>query len=210
MYDLGPRLVLRGAVAGCITLTISLLMITAGLSAPALPPTAPKPEQTQIHPESEASVIITSQADPVAINPSQECLVSDRFPENILQWCSDITTYATKHGLPPDLIAAVIWQESGGDPVAYSKSGAVGLMQVMPSDGLAAAFNCINGPCFSDRPTSEELKDPEFNISYGTKLLGSLVNRTGSLREGLKSYGPMNMGYYYADKVLGILSQYGN
>jgi soluble lytic murein transglycosylase-like protein len=83
-------------------------------------------------------------------------------------------------------------------------------MQVMPHDGLAASFNCVNGPCFKDRPSTTELKDPEFNVSYGTKMLAGLVNKRGNLREALKSYGPMNVGYYYADKVLGIYQRYGS
>jgi len=138
------------------------------------------------------------------------CAVSALFPQAILRWCDLITHYANKHGLPPDLIAALIWQESGGNPTAYSRSGAVGLMQVMPRDGLAASFMCQNGPCFSTRPTIEELKDPEFNVAYGTKMLAGLVRRSGSLREALRSYGPMNVGYYYSDKVLGIFQRYGD
>ena len=106
-----------------------------------------------------------------------------------------------------DLVAAVILQESGGDPQAYSHSGAVGLMQVMPRDGLATSFMCKNGPCFSDRPTIKELEEPEYNILYGTQLLSKLVQYHGSLREGLKSYGPKDVGYYYADIVLGIYQQ---
>jgi soluble lytic murein transglycosylase-like protein len=148
-----------------------------------------------------------SQASSATTN--DECQVSNFFPENILQWCSLITRYASKHGLPPDLVAAIMWQESGGDPQAYSHSGAVGLMQVMPSDGQSASFMCASGPCFRDRPTISELKDPEFNINYGTKMLADLVRRYGNVRDALKSYGPMDMGYYYADKVLGIFQQYG-
>jgi len=102
----------------------------------------------------------------------------------------------------------LIWQESGGDHLAYSKSGAVGLMQVMPSDGLAASFNCINGPCFASRPTIQELEDPEFNIAFGTKYLAQQVARHGDVRVALKAYGPMNVGFYYADKVLGIYETY--
>jgi soluble lytic murein transglycosylase-like protein len=137
------------------------------------------------------------------------CSVSARFPKSVLQWCELITRYAEKHGLPPDLVAALIWQESGGNPTAYSRSGAMGLMQIMPSDGLAAAFRCQNGPCFQNRPKMDELKDPEFNIKYGTRMLAGLLQRNGSLREALKSYGPMNVGYYYADKVLGLFQKYG-
>jgi soluble lytic murein transglycosylase-like protein len=141
--------------------------------------------------------------------PSQPCHISPKYPEDILQWCELITAKAEQTGLAPDLIAALIWQESGGNPLAYSKSGAVGLMQVMPRDGLAAKFACANGPCFASRPSIAELQDPEFNVDYGTGMLAGLVKHSGSLREALKAYGPMDSGYYYADKVLGIYQQYG-
>ncbi len=145
----------------------------------------------------------------VTIDPNN-CKVSSLFPEDVRQWCMLITAYAEKHSLSPDLIAALIWLESGGDEVAYSHSGAVGLMQVMPRDGPAASFMCANGPCFSDRPTIKELKDPEFNIAFGTRYLARLLQRNGNLREALRYYGPMDAGYSYADKVLGIYQKYGN
>lgn len=137
------------------------------------------------------------------------CRVNESYPPNIKQWCTLITYFAEEQGLSPNLIAALIWQESGGNALAYSKSGAVGLMQVMPRDGLAANFQCINGPCFADRPSTNELQDPVFNVEYGTNLLAGLVSRLGNLRDALKAYGPENVGYYYADKVLGIYQTYG-
>jgi soluble lytic murein transglycosylase-like protein len=106
------------------------------------------------------------------------------------------------------LIAAVILQESGGNSMAYSSSGAVGLMQVMPRDGLAAQFQCVNGPCFASRPAIAELQDPAYNIEYGTRMLAGLVSRTGEVREALKAYGPMDRGYSYADTVLAIYENY--
>ena len=99
-------------------------------------------------------------------------------------------------------------QESGGDAMAYSSSGAVGLMQVMPRDGIAASFECINGPCFASRPTIEELQNPEYNVEYGTRMLAGLVNKLGSPREALTAYGPMDAGYSYADRVLAIYENY--
>jgi len=133
-----------------------------------------------------------------------ECKVSKRFPQDVRQWCTQIMRHSAKNNLDPNLIAALIWQESGGEPTAYSKSGAVGLMQVMPRDGIAASFQCINGPCFTNRPTISELEKPNFNIKYGTGMLAGLLQKYGNTREALKYYGPMNVGYYYADKVLGI------
>ena len=141
----------------------------------------------------------------VAVNTTAtNCSISTNYPENVRRWCGLITQQAAVHGLDPDLIAAMIWQESGGNPDAYSKDGAVGLMQVMPKDGLAASFMCPNGPCFANRPSMQELYDPAFNIEYGTRFLSGLVSRYGNTRDALKAYGPANAGYYYADIVLGL------
>lgn len=159
----------------------------------------------------------TSDDDPVDISSdpgvsntgeNSNCKISDRYPENIRQWCEMITKHSIRNNLDPDLIAALIWQESGGNPTAYSKSGAVGLMQVMPRDGIAKSFMCANGPCFVNRPSIAELQKPNFNVKYGTNMLAGLVNKYGDTREALKYYGPMDVGYYYADKVLGIFNSY--
>jgi hypothetical protein len=139
-----------------------------------------------------------------------QCQVSSLYPPKITRWCDLITQYSTKHNLDPDLVAALIWLESGGNELAYSHSGAVGLMQVMPRDGLAASFMCANGPCFQDRPSSDELRNPENNIAFGTRYLASLLQRNGNLREALRSYGPIDAGYSYSDKVLNIFNQYKN
>ena len=144
------------------------------------------------------------------VSDKQDCLIDERFPGSIQQWCQLISRYANLHDLDPDLIAAVVWQESGGNPGAYSKSGAVGLMQVMPRDGLAASFQCKNGPCFENRPTMVELENPEFNVAFGSEMLANLIKHHGSTRDALKSYGPMDVGYYYADKVLSLKATYGD
>ena len=136
------------------------------------------------------------------------CQVSQKFPESIRQWCGPITKYAKQNNLDPDLVAALIWQESGGAPEAFSQSGAVGLMQIMPRDGIAASFQCINGPCFGNRPTITELKDPQFNVKYGTSMLKGLVSKHGDLREALRCYGPMDVGYSYADRVMNLFMEY--
>lgn len=144
--------------------------------------------------------------EPVADNTS--CTLSAVYPKTILQWCALIEIAAQETGLPPNLLAALILQESGGDPQILSSSGAVGLMQVMPRDGIAAEFMCVNGPCFASRPTIKELKDPAFNVTYGSQMLAGLYAKHGSYRDALYRYGPMDVGYYYADLVLKIWIEY--
>ena len=127
-----------------------------------------------------------------------------KIAAKLLPWCDLISTYANKYGIDAYLVSAVMLQESGGQPEVMSSSGAVGLMQVMPRDGIAASFVCINGPCFANRPSISELLDPEFNVDYGCRMLAGLIEKLGSEREALKAYGPYDVGYQYADKVLTI------
>jgi soluble lytic murein transglycosylase-like protein len=209
----GPRLVIPGTLISGSALAIFLFLITAGMTFPAtLNSSITLPDLQSGSAAAATGLLQANLADPVAEaslpSESTGCQVSGKFPPKILQWCELITSYAIQNSLSPDLVAAVIWQESGGNPTAYSKSGAVGLMQVMPKDGKAASFMCINGPCFSSRPSTAELNDPEFNIAYGTEMLAELYQRRGTIRDALMSYGPMNVGYYYADKVLNIYESY--
>ena len=135
--------------------------------------------------------------------------LSGQYPDNIQKWESLIEQNAQIHKIDPNLIAAVMLQESGGQAEVISSSGAVGLMQVMPRDGIASSFICGNNPCFSNRPTIETLLDPEFNVNYGTRMLANLIDdNKSSLREALYQYGPMDVGYAYADIVLAIYDQY--
>jgi len=197
----GPALVLRGTIIGSLVVALLGWMLAANLKI------LPKTEVVYA-----ASAIATPEADEIIANelpPSEEkCKVSPSYPEGILQWCDIITRFANQVELSPNLVAAVMLQESGGDATAYSASGAVGLLQVMPRDGIAANFECINGPCFSSRPTIEELKDPSYNVEFGTHMLAGLINKWGDVRDALKAYGPMGMGYSYADRVLAIYENY--
>jgi hypothetical protein len=208
-FSLGalPKTLFVCTILACLILAVGLSLVTFQVSSIG--------DQAVVESDSIAAPATLDSQSPagstlLAGADNSTCSVSQRFPDSIRRWCGLITQYAGKHGLPPNLVAALILQESGGNPVAYSRSGAVGLMQIMPSDGLAASFQCAGGPCFSTRPKTDELKNPEFNVSFGTRMLAGLVGKTGSLREALKSYGPMDVGYYYADKVLGIYQRYGN
>jgi soluble lytic murein transglycosylase-like protein len=200
---IGPWLVIRGLIFGNLIVILLTSVLSANASTPALEANSSA---------GQAASVVQANAQPATPQDapvSGDCQVSPAFPERVRQWCGVITRMAQAEGLPADLIAAVIWQESGGDPQAISRSGAVGLMQVMPRDGTAASFTCVNGPCFSGRPHSGQLRDPEFNVEYGTQMLAKLFERHGNLRDALKAYGPLDRGYTYADKVLALYRQYG-
>lgn len=195
-----PRhMMIPGIIAGSLLLLITgLLLRSTNTVAVPLQPAAEEIPVIGVVEE------ITSPQDDSQLG----CSINQSFPESIQRYCSWITLYARGEHLDPDLVAAVILQESSGNPGAISGSGAVGLMQVMPRDGAAASFYCVNGPCFSGRPTTAELLDPEYNIEFGTALLADLINRRGDSREGLMAYGPENIGYSYADTVLDLYQQY--
>jgi hypothetical protein len=191
-----------------------LIYLTGLLSKPEVAEAFSDPAQAgQSGPNSAQEANLTDPipgpgTEPVNLQTQPDCSLPSRYPQTIRRWCPLIEIAARKTGLEPRLVAAVMLQESGGDPDAYSHSGAVGLMQVMPRDGLAASFQCNGKPCFSARPAMTELYDPEFNISYGTRMLAGLVQRHGNERDALKYYGPMDVGYGYADKVLSIFNNY--
>jgi soluble lytic murein transglycosylase-like protein len=190
----GPSLVILGTILGSLLVGLMGWMLAKNVKF-----------QTGVE---VAYAAAPTQSAEAAAQADDGCLVSHKFPEGIMQWCEMISSIASQAELPPNLIAAIILQESGGDSSAYSASGAVGLMQVMPRDGIAASFECINGPCFAGRPTIEELQDPRFNVEYGTQMLAGLISKLGSPREALKAYGPMDVDYSYADKVLAIYDRY--
>lgn len=227
------KVIFPGIAVGCLFLVLVASLITSPKIALA---ETPVPPATQVAPNSssggsqgedplakgqstDANTTSPEEqpaAQPVTVQPQVEsspsgtenCSLNPNYPQSILQWCGLITQYAQKNNLDPNLVAAVMLQESGGNPQAYSKSGAVGLLQVMPNDGLASSFMCINGPCFSSRPSTQQLYDPEFNIAYGTKMLADLLKKYGNVREALHAYGPINMGYQYADIVLSIMNRF--
>ena len=77
----------------------------------------------------------------------------------------------------PELIEAVIAQESGGNPRVVSSKGATGLMQIEPSTATAYGFD------------PARLRDPVYNRAVGTHILSDLVDKHGgNEREALMSY----------------------
>lgn len=201
------RWAIQSALLGSFLLSLLGLFVVpaqANMQAAGQPAAAPPVVDLGLPPPGGEA----AAAAPALTQGSMACPLSRELPAAVYRWCELITVQAQAAGIPPDLVAAVILVESGGDPDAYSRSGAVGLMQVMPRDGRAASFRCVNGPCFADRPITRALLDPVFNVTYGVHLLAELIERHGEWRAALKAYGPMDVGYSYADRVLGVYQRY--
>lgn len=82
-----------------------------------------------------------------------------------------IDTYAEKYDLDKSLVAAVIYQESRFRPQVVSRTGATGLMQIMPDTGKWVAQQ-LEVPFDPNR-----LKEPEYNIRMGTYYLSYLMDK---------------------------------
>lgn len=86
-------------------------------------------------------------------------------PANIVQsirpWDQYIRQYSREYGVDPNLVRAIIYAESKGDPYRISRNGAVGLMQIMPS---TADFLGI-----------DNVLDPEENIKAGVMYIAWLA-----------------------------------
>lgn len=95
-----------------------------------------------------------------------------------------ISRFSRQHQLHPALIRAVIKAESDFNPVAVSRAGAVGLMQLMPQTAV--------------RMNVRDMYDPEDNIGGGTKYLRQLLDRfRGNLPLALAAY---NAGEHVVDR----------
>lgn len=92
-----------------------------------------------------------------------------------LRYQDHILKYSKEFNVPPTLIAGVIYTESHYNPVATSRVGARGLMQIMPATGAGLARQLGDGSY-----SVEKLYDPETNIRYGTYYLRSLLDTYGN------------------------------
>ncbi len=118
-----------------------------------------------------------------------------------------IQKYANQNGLKPELVRAVIQQESSGNPRSVSVVGAVGLMQLMPATARGLG---VSDPF-----------DPEQNVAGGTKYLAGLLREfDGDLPKSLAAYnaGPAAVRKHggippfaetqnYVRRIMGMLEQ---
>jgi len=84
--------------------------------------------------QDEAAPAAEATEPSVAAEPAEEqpSSISPVFQPAVQYWGEAILAWAAAAGLDPNLVATVMQIESCGDPRALSRSGAMGLFQVMP------------------------------------------------------------------------------
>jgi hypothetical protein len=111
---------------------------------------------------------------PVIADESSMSGVGSDIMQKIKQYDVYIRHYSRIHELDPNLVRAVIYVESAGDPEAVSVAGAMGLMQLMPETASDMGVR---------RP-----HDPAQNIFGGTRYLKRLLEQFGSPDLALWAY----------------------
>ena len=107
-----------------------------------------------------------------------------------------IRGHARNYELDAALLAAVVYRESKFDADARSRSGAIGLMQLLPETAKGIALH-TGGTRFR----VSDLYDPEINVRYGSFYLRRLIRKYGDTRLGLAAYnaGQRNVDEWLAD-----------
>lgn len=128
-----------------------------------------------------------SKSDPAKVvqSPFAKTLGRVKNEETREEIFSAVMESSAKYNLPPEVVFAVIRQESGGNPNATSSCGASGVMQLMPETARNLGVR--------DR------HDIRQNIEGGCKYLRELSDRYhGDLKLTLAAYnaGPGNVDKY--------------
>lgn len=101
---------------------------------------------------------------------------------------------ADKYGIPPDILKAIAWQESGWNPKAVGDGG--------NSSGMMQIYKVAH----PDYDVARGKADPAYNIDYGARFLKNLHDRYGSWEQAIKHYnGSGPAADRYRNSVLSLV-----
>ena len=116
-----------------------------------------------------------------------EIAVPASVTARLAMWEDKLQELCAQYGVDPHLARAVMRMESGGNPNAISRAGAIGLMQLMPGTAKGLGVD----------PT-----DPHRNLEGGIKYLAQLSDKyNGDLTNTLAAY---NAGSGRVDSYGGV------
>ncbi|MCC6298203.1 MAG: transglycosylase SLT domain-containing protein [Anaerolineales bacterium] len=151
--------------SGCLSFyalpPLAVILIACLLAALALN----MPIQTSASPAVQLATTQSSMGEMTAP------LLSPIFTREIQHWGSDIVRWANASSLDPNLVATVMQIESCGDPRALSRSGAMGLFQVMPfhfhfgENGFDVETNALRGLEYLARAFQTANGDPRLALA---------------------------------------------
>jgi soluble lytic murein transglycosylase-like protein len=151
-------------------------------------PAAALKKQGYANAASKPSTAVTpSMAQPIIVPAHSDSVRGEIGTTGNPKYDALITQAAARHGVDPNLVIAVMRQESGFNSRALSYKGASGLMQLMP--GTARRFGVTN------------IFDPAQNIEGGTRYLRFLLDTfNGDVKLVLAGYNAgenavVNSGY---------------
>lgn len=101
-------------------------------------------------------------------------LVPDHLKTRSDRYKNEVLTQARRHGLPPNIVFAIIHTESDFNPKARSHIPAYGLMQLVPRSGGRDAYRYLYKKDKFLR--GRYLYNPKNNIELGCAYLGKLKN----------------------------------
>jgi len=161
--------------AAVLVIGVLLAFFVKGLNIPVQAAALPSSNlmvMTPVSVDSQDLALVQTVADqPVALVASG--VISPIFTPEIQYWGDAIVRWASAAGVDPNLAATVMQIESCGDLSATSRSGAMGLFQVMP-------FHFVSG---------ENGYDPDTNALRGMEYLRrSLDKAGGNARLALAGY----------------------
>jgi soluble lytic murein transglycosylase-like protein len=157
------------------------------------------------------SISVDAKAAPVeeTSNLIKGGSISTVFTLEVQHWSKSIQQWADSAGLDPNLAATVMQIESCGNPEAISRSGAMGLFQVMPyhfsstENPYSPDINALRGLDYLRRSLETAGGDPRLALAGYNGGIGVIGRAETSWPEQTQNYARWGSGIY-ADASAGM------